>query len=215
MIRPGLVSVTFRQLQPEQIIDLAVAADIEGIEWAGDVHVKHGDINTAEKVRKATVDAGLKVVSYGSYYCVGESQKQEFKEVLDTAVALGAPNIRVWTGKKSSKDASEDYYEFVISDSKRIAEMACKYGIKVSYEFHCDTLTDTANSAKILLGNATNNLFCYWQPIDGEDGDSNRQSIRAIYRACPLITFLGIGRSLDHGFGLALSEGWHKGANCP
>ena len=32
MIRPGLVSVTFRSLSPKHIIDLSVQAGIEGIE---------------------------------------------------------------------------------------------------------------------------------------------------------------------------------------
>ena len=40
---PGLVSVTFRQLAPEALIDLAARAGLAAIEWGADIHVPPGD----------------------------------------------------------------------------------------------------------------------------------------------------------------------------
>ena len=103
-MKPGLVSITFRGLTPQQIINGAVDAGVEGIEWGGDVHVPHGELATAREVAERTRDAGLAVSSYGSYYRFNESDVQ-FSHVLATAVALGAPVIRVWAGRQGSADA--------------------------------------------------------------------------------------------------------------
>src|SRR6187549_164575 len=94
----GLVSVTFRQLPPREIVDLARRAELGGIEWGGDVHVPAGDAGRAREVRAMTEDAGLSIVAYGSYYRAGEEDEAAFAPVLDSACALGAPAIRIWAG---------------------------------------------------------------------------------------------------------------------
>ena len=38
MLKSGLVSVSFRGLAPEEVAKVAVASQLEGIEWGGDVH---------------------------------------------------------------------------------------------------------------------------------------------------------------------------------
>src|SRR6476469_730727 len=109
MLRPGLFSVTFRQLSPPEIIALVGRAGLRGIEWGGDVHVPHGDVARAREVRDRTADAGLEVAAYGSYYRVAKSEADElpFERVLNTAQALGAPLIRVWAGKQGSAAADQ------------------------------------------------------------------------------------------------------------
>ena len=39
---PGLVSVTFRQLSPEDIIDITYASGLKAVEWGSDVHLPAG-----------------------------------------------------------------------------------------------------------------------------------------------------------------------------
>ena len=109
MISSGLVSITFRKLSPREIVDLVAKAQLDAIEWGGDVHVPHGDLSAAKDVHKMTNDAGLSLSSYGSYYRVGHDEPVPFGEVLETAVELKAPTIRVWAGKKGSNDADEAY----------------------------------------------------------------------------------------------------------
>jgi 3-dehydroshikimate dehydratase len=52
MLIPGLVSVTFRKLSPQEIIALTAEAQLQVIEWGGDIHVPHGDIQQAENVAR-------------------------------------------------------------------------------------------------------------------------------------------------------------------
>jgi 3-dehydroshikimate dehydratase len=165
MICTGLVSVTFRKLKPEEIVELMKRAGLDGIEWGGDIHVPHGDIKQAARVLKLTRDAGLKVASYGSYYKVGEDNDFDFCQVLDTAKALEAPVIRVWAGKLGSEKAEDKYWDNVVNESQSIAEAAAKENIKVAFEFHGNTLTDTNASALKLLREVNHdNIKSYWQP---------------------------------------------------
>ena len=155
MIHGGLVSVTFRQLSCEEIVALVSKAQLAGIEWGGDVHVPHGEGTRAREVRRRTVDAGLDVPSYGSYYRPGQEHpppsEASFEAALESAGALQAPIIRVWAGRRGSADADEAYWRRVVEDSLRIAELAQQAGLTIAYEYHDNTLTDTNASALRLL----------------------------------------------------------------
>ena len=72
MLIPGLVSISFRNLCPEEIIDITKESGLLGIEWGGDLHVPHGDVPVAAEVGSKTREAGLEVSSYGSYYRFAE-----------------------------------------------------------------------------------------------------------------------------------------------
>ena len=67
-MKPGLVSVTFRQLTPEGIIQLCMQTGLQTVEWGGDVHVPPGDVSRAAAVGELTRAAGLSITAYGSYY---------------------------------------------------------------------------------------------------------------------------------------------------
>lgn len=169
MILPGLVSVTFRQLSPRTIVDLLVEADLKGVEWGGDLHVPHGNLVQAREVAKMTTDAGIAIVAYGSYYRFDE-QELPFTQVLETALALQAPLIRVWAGKQGSAETSKAEWERIIQQSRIIADQAGEFGIKVAYEYHGGTLTDTNKSALKLLTSVNNsNFYSLWQPLCTHD----------------------------------------------
>lgn len=170
-MRTGLVSITFRKLAPDALVKLALRCGLECIEWGGDVHVPHGKVEIAREVARQTRDHGLDVCAYGSYYTLAESEKRDlaFGDVLESAVALGAPAIRIWAGKKASADADAGYRTAVEADALRIADLARAAGVAVCYEFHANSLTDTAASAKALL-DATRHpaIFSLWQPPNGQ-----------------------------------------------
>ena len=50
----GMTSVTFRKKTVEQIIAIAVKANLKGIEWGSDVHVPVGNIDRARQVGEMT-----------------------------------------------------------------------------------------------------------------------------------------------------------------
>jgi hypothetical protein len=161
-MKPGLVSISFRSLPWEKTLDLAVQADLEGIEWGGDVHVPHGKTKLAEIVGEATRSRGLSVAAYGSYYRLGE-ESPSFCAVLDTAEALGTSLIRVWAGHKGSAECSESDWARLIDDGLRITEAASSRSVRVTFEYHGHTLTDTELSCARLL-NAVPRAESYWQP---------------------------------------------------
>lgn len=192
MIRSGLVSISFRGLPARDVAALAAGAGLWGVEWGGDVHVPHGDTARAREARALTLDLGLAVSSYGSYYRAGEDGpgNPAFSDVLRSAVALGAPVIRVWAGCKGSGEADEDDWRAVIADSRRIAGLAAGEGIRVAFEFHGGTLTDRAHTAARLLRAAGHpNLFTYWQPPVGLRPD---RAGRGLMRVTPWLAHVHV-----------------------
>ena len=169
MLVPGLVSITFRSLAPEEIIRLAAQAGVQSIEWGGDIHVPPGEANRARDVGRWTREAGLMVTAYGSYYRLGGNGAAPFESVLASAAALAAPTIRVWAGSKGSADCSPEERRAVIDDALRVAEMAARAGITISLEYHAGTLTDTRASVRSLIDELAHpNIEFLWQPANGE-----------------------------------------------
>ena len=165
MITPGLLSVTFRKLTPLEIVGLVRTAGLQVIEWGGDIHVPPGDAATAREVRRITEDAGLAVAAYGSYYrlCVGDGP--DFSAVLESAVALGAPEIRVWAGNKGTFESDEAHFQTVVAESLRLADFAQKAGIVIAFEFHGGTINDTYEASRRLLDALDHPAIkTYWQP---------------------------------------------------
>lgn len=173
MIKSGLCSITFRQMEPDAVIQAVAKAGLDGIEWGGDIHVVPGDAAHARAVGEATRSAGLEVSSYGSYYRLGKADPPHpFSAVLESAEALGAPVIRVWAGECGSEAATEAHRQAVVEDGRRVAREAGAAGLEVALEYHGNSLTDTRDSALWLL-EAVNepNFKTYWQPpIGQEDG---------------------------------------------
>lgn len=183
MITSGLVSITFRKLAPFEIVKLVLKAGLEAIEWGGDVHVPHGNLEKARDVRKLTADADLSVAAYGSYYRVGVSEAEglSFEKVLETAATLEAPTIRVWAGNQGSQDTRPELRQTIIEESRRIAEIAAGEGISVSFEYHKNTLTDTNASAQQLLGEIRHrNVRTYWQPPIGASIEYCLEGLRGV-----------------------------------
>lgn len=161
----GLCSVTFRERQPEEVIKMAQKAGLDCIEWESKQHVPSNDLSHASKVRKLTLDAGLKISSYGTYYQVGS--KNEFEPIVDTAEVLGTKMIRVWAGNKGSEELDDEWFNKVVDDTHRIAKMAEEKGLSISFEYHSGTLTDTPESAHQLMDKIkADNVFLYWQPAE-------------------------------------------------
>ncbi len=167
MLYSGLTSITFRELTPGEIIEIVKEAGLEAVEWGGDIHVPHGDINKAREVRRMSCQAGIEVPSYGSYYRVGCKNEgiESFKSVLETALALGAEVIRVWAGNKGFREADKEWIKKVIEESRRIASIAEEEGVRIAFEYHDNTLTDTNESAFNLLKEIDHpGISTYWQP---------------------------------------------------
>lgn len=165
MITPGLLSVTFRKLSPREIVGLARDAGLQVIEWGGDIHVPPGDAATAREVRRITEDAGLAVAAYGSYCRLCASDAPDFSAALESTVALGAPEIRVWAGNKGTFESDDSHFQAVVAESLRLADFARNAGIVLAFEFHGGTINDTYEASRRLLDAAAHPAIkTYWQP---------------------------------------------------
>lgn len=179
----GLTSVTFRKRKADEIIRLASEAELDGVEWGSDVHVPAGDAETAKKVGGETAAAGLRVLSYGSYYrlCARKDPEEAFAPLLKSAAALGAPNIRIWAGSKQPADAPDSYYARAAEELRVICGMAAAEGIRVSTEYHRGTLTQNAESTIKLVRLADcENFGTYWQPNPELNPAQNRTELRRL-----------------------------------
>ncbi|MGF1453600.1 MAG: sugar phosphate isomerase/epimerase family protein [Opitutales bacterium] len=192
-LHPGLVSITFRQLSAGEVVDLARQAGLAGIEWGGDVHVPHGDLNSAREVAQRTADAGLNTSAYGSYYRGPQSEKNgpPFETVLETAVALDAPMIRVWPGHLGSAEAAQEGMRpAIVKQLHRVCELAAEAKIGIGLEFHQNTLTDTNASAAELVREIDHpNLTLFWQPINGA---AAQHCLEGLHRLLPHISNLHV-----------------------
>src|SRR2546429_2396249 len=178
VIVPGLVSVTFRQLAPAAVVDLAVRAGLCGIEWGADVHVP--DVPAARRVASLTGDAGLVVACYGSYLRLGEGDGDP-RAVVDAATALGAPLIRVWAGRLPSTQAGAAHWTAVVDDARRVAALAADAGIEIAFEYHRNTLIDTRTSALRLLELVDRpNVATLWQPEPTRGVEENLADLASV-----------------------------------
>lgn len=180
-MKPGLVSVTFRRLSPERIVELCAKTGLQTIEWGGDIHVPPGDAAVASHVGEMTRASGLSIAAYGSYYRLGSAEGPAFADVLASAVALGAPAIRVWAGSCGSADTDKPGRRAVADDALRCADLAGSKGISLCYEFHDGTLTDTTESAVELLAETGHPFIrTLWQPPHGKTLEEYLASLRAL-----------------------------------
>jgi 3-dehydroshikimate dehydratase len=182
MIKPGLCSITFRKHSPDEVISLVVETGLVGIEWGSDVHVPPGDLQTARAVGRQTRDAGLAVAGYGSYWFAFDKKPQpdDYTPLLETAIALGAPVIRIWAGSLHL-EKSTGYFQTVVEQSRCFAEAASQANIKVAYEYHPGTFTETLEETQKLLTAVDHpNLYTYWQPPHGSGLDQRLAELKAL-----------------------------------
>lgn len=162
-MRTGLTSVTFRKLSADEIISLAAQAGLDGIEWGGDVHVPPSSPALAADIAQKCRQQGLAVLSYGSYWKSGDPM--EFKGVLMSAKALGAPVIRIWAGSAAPEAVSPEAFDQLVQHIRTAAAMAADEGIDIAFEYHRGTMTQTKEGALQLLNALPQkNIRCYWQP---------------------------------------------------
>ena len=112
--------------------------------------------------------------SYGSYYKVGVSEDEGlgFQSVLDAAVALGAPTIRVWAGNRDTAQAGQSLIAKIVADTVRIADMAAEKGLTITFEFHGGSLTDRNENAIHFASQVPHPAVLFsWQPPHGYDID--------------------------------------------
>lgn len=190
-MRSGLCSVTYRELAATEVLERAAGAGLGAIEWGGDVHAPPDDLDALRELRAATLAQGMAVASYGSYFRAGPHRAEEFAPVLDAAVALGAPRIRIWAGTLGSQQIDPDARDAVVSSARAAARRAAEHGVQLGFEFHRNTLTDSVESTLRLLDAVDEpNVRTYWQPPVGMPAAEAVAGLDALgERVCALHVF--------------------------
>jgi len=180
-VLPGLCSITLRDHSIADILAIAEGSGLAGIEWGADVHVKPGDTATATATARRCHDAGIACSSYGTYVMASQTPTDEVAVACDTAVALGATNMRIWAPYGITADSSRNEQDDVARAVAEAADQAAALDLTVSLEFHPRTLTETASSALKLLSEAERpNLFTYWQRDPAIDDDAALAELSAV-----------------------------------
>lgn len=187
MFESGLVSVSFRGLSPEEVIEHTARVGLNCIEWGGDIHLPPSDTERACKLAELTHAAGLRVSSYGSYFRIGVTPVGQFADVLATASAVDTPLVRVWAYDRYLGEREDEVWEGLVESARTIAEMAAKVGIKVCLECHNHTLTEDYHGALRFLQAVDHpSLKMYWQPNEHRDHAYNLEAAKALapYTEC-------------------------------
>ena len=166
MLIPGIVSATFKNLDAEQVISLAVKNRLQAIEWSENWHIEEGDCSKAEHLLRLCTEANICIAAFGSYYRLGSSAS--FSSRLEVAQALKTSVIRIWAGDKPSSQVDTEAYQRLVVEAQELARLSESLGITLALEWHRNTLTDTNESAFAFLDAVgKRNVKALWQPTPG------------------------------------------------
>lgn len=175
----GLVSVSFRSLDFNDIIKITKDSGLSAIEWGGDIHSPAGDEKAAAKIKEATLTSGLSIAEYGSYYRVGECDAEKQAAVIASARALGCQKVRIWASVKSRAAHTDEEYTAVVEDTRRLCE--CAPDLIFCLECHNNTLTESYSDAIDFLRDVDRpNLKMFWQPNQYRDHEYNLSALKAL-----------------------------------
>ena len=96
MFNTGLVSISFRSLSPEQIVDYMLEAGLRYVEWGSDVHAKKDDIESLNKIAALQQEKGIICSSYGTYFRLCVTPIEELPKYIHAAKTLGTNILRLW-----------------------------------------------------------------------------------------------------------------------
>ena len=165
MHRSGLVSISFRDLAPEVIIQETVNANLESIEWGSDVHAPYHDTVRLKQIAELQKQHNISCCSYGTYFRLGFSPIEELPQIIHAAKLLGTNILRIWAGRKKASDYTEAERANFFDLCKEAAAIAEGCGITLCLECHRRSYTETKEGALELMETVHSpNFRMYWQP---------------------------------------------------
>jgi len=168
----GLVSVSFRNYSPEEVLRAMKDAGLSYIEWGSDVHCPP---EKAEEIAALQKEYGIACCSYGTYFRIGENAVEELPVYIRAAKVLGTDILRLWAGKgKEFADYTEEEKQVFFAECKKLAALAEQEGVILCMECHKGTFTDCKEGALALMQAVNSAHFrMYWQPHQNKPTEEN------------------------------------------
>ena len=172
--RLGLVSVSFRNHSPEEILQAMQAAGLSYIEWGSDVHAPCQDVNAIKELAELQKKYGITCSSYGTYFSLGKTPTDTLRAYIAAAKLLGTDVLRVWCGEKSGENMSKEETEALLMQCHEAAEIARENDVTLCMECHQQTFTERLQDAELLLREVGSPHFqMYWQPFQWKTEEDN------------------------------------------
>jgi 3-dehydroshikimate dehydratase len=197
MIRLGLCSGACITRDIKAVIATAVAAHLDAVEWAADMHIGAGDLKTAGETMIATLMAGLTTGSYATLYRAGveDDGYRHFDALLETASALQAPIMRIYACADHRKGSEAEMLDVVASCLRNLGDRAAKKGITLCLSMGRGTCLDRYDRARSIV-EATGHDFVRlaWEDLPGTDAEEATAALKGIGRLGGLLVALCAGR---------------------
>lgn len=179
--RLGLVSVSFRQHSPIEILEVTKKAGLSCIEWGSDVHAPCDDTECLHHIAELQREYGIACSSYGTYFRLGETPIEELQSYIFAAKILGTDILRLWCGTKSGDEYSPKEKHELTEQCKQAAEIARRENVILCMECHKGTYTQRLNHALELMNTVNSPHFrMYWQPFQWQSAEENLTYAEAI-----------------------------------
>lgn len=170
----GLVSISFREHTPEEILKAAKSAGLSCIEWGSDVHAPCRDTEKLRQIAALQKEYGIVCSSYGTYFRLGQTPMEELTDYIAAAKLLGTNTLRLWCGVKSGADMTEEERDALLTDCRRAALIAEESGVTLCMECHHGTFTEIAEDSLALMQAVSSPHFrMYWQPFQWLESEEN------------------------------------------
>lgn len=177
----GLVSVSFRQHTPAEILDATKKAGLSCIEWGSDVHAPCNSIDRLIEIAKMQDEYGIFCSSYGTYFCIGGTPMSELEGYIRAAKILHTDTLRLWCGSKCGSEYSKHERQIFFDLCRHAAEIAERNKVTLCMECHVGSYTEKLNDALELMQAVDSQSFrMYWQPFQWQTHDENLRYAEAI-----------------------------------
>lgn len=184
MIKVGLCTIAFSELELVKVFDIASRVGFDGVEiWGKPPHIPaEYDEGYINQIGEELDKRNLKISMFGSYLCTDSVDfEKETDIVLRIAGGLGSKIVRIWAGNVGSQETDEKVWEINISNLKKLCEMGRGEGFSFAMERHKDTLTDRISSITEIIKQVDSpNLTINYQPVEGEKTEDVIKGIKTL-----------------------------------
>ena len=179
--RAGLVSISFRQNTPEEILEEVKKSGLSCVEWGSDVHAPCRDLERLKKIAELQERYGIECSSYGTYFRLGETPLRELESYITAAKILGTRVLRLWCGKKRGADMTDEERNALFEECRQAAEIAALSDVMLCMECHMMTFTERAEDICELMSAVNSpNFRIYWQPFQYLEIEENLKFARSV-----------------------------------